>query len=32
VSRDAALNYAEFEAGHRPGAVRLAAQPIEFKV
>jgi hypothetical protein len=32
VSRDAALNYAEFESGHRPGAVRLTSQPLEFVV
>jgi hypothetical protein len=32
VSRDAALNYAEFETGHRAGAVRLVTQPIEFQV
>jgi hypothetical protein len=31
VSRDAALNYAEFETDRRPGAVRMVAQTIEFK-
>lgn len=29
VSRKAALDYAEFESNHRPGAVHLAAQPLE---
>lgn len=32
VSRDAAFDYAEFECGHRPGAVQLAAEPIELKM
>jgi hypothetical protein len=30
VSRDAALAYAEFETDHRPGAVRLTTQSLEF--
>lgn len=30
VSRDAALAYAGFETDHRPGAVRLTTQPLEF--
>ena len=30
VSRGAALAYAEFETDHRPGAVRLTTQPLEF--
>jgi hypothetical protein len=32
VSRDAALSYAQFESGHRPGAVRLTTQALEFSV
>jgi hypothetical protein len=32
VSREAALDYAEFETEYRPGAVRLAAQPVELKI
>ncbi|MGP0092500.1 MAG: hypothetical protein ACLPKB_21445 [Xanthobacteraceae bacterium] len=32
VSREAALDYAEFETDHRPGAVRLAAQPLELEL
>jgi len=29
VSREAAVDYAEFEAGHRPGSVHLATQVLE---
>jgi hypothetical protein len=32
VSRRAALNYAEFESDYRPGAVRIAAQPLELEI
>ena len=32
VSREAALDYAEFESNYRPGAVRLAAQPVELEI
>ena len=32
VSRDAALHYAQFETGHRPGAVHLVSQALELKV
>jgi hypothetical protein len=32
VSREAALDYAEFESSYRPGAVRLAAQPMELEI
>jgi len=32
VSREAALDYAEFETEHRPGAVRLSRQPLELEL
>jgi hypothetical protein len=32
VSRDTALHYAQFETGHRPGAVRFASRPLELTV
>jgi hypothetical protein len=32
VSRDAALTYAGFESDHRPGAVLLTTQLLEFEV
>jgi hypothetical protein len=32
VSREAALDYAEFETDHRPGAVHIAAQPLELEI
>ena len=32
VSRDAALHYAQFETGHRPGAVRFASRPLKLTV
>jgi hypothetical protein len=32
ISREAALDYAEFESNYRPGAVRLAAQRMELEI
>ena len=29
ISREAALDYAEFESDFRPGAIRLATRPLE---
>ena len=31
-TRDAALHYAAFESNHRPDAVRVCAEPIEFRI
>ncbi len=30
-SREDALHYAEFESGHRPGAVRVSRRPIALR-
>jgi len=32
ISRQAALDYAEFETGRRPGAVRLTGRPLELEL
>jgi hypothetical protein len=32
VSRKAALDYAEFESDHRPGAVLVVNEPVELKL
>ncbi len=31
-TRDAALHYAVFESNHRPDAVRVIAEPVEFRI
>ncbi len=30
-SREAAVHYAEFESGHRPGAVRVSRRPVALR-
>jgi hypothetical protein len=32
VSSQAAIDYAEFETNHRPGAVRLVRRPLELEI
>jgi hypothetical protein len=32
TSKDAALRYASFETGGRPGAVKLASEPLELRI